>query len=44
MSKIKLFALGGQNENGKNMYVIEIDNDILVFESGLNYSSEETLS
>ena len=43
MSKIKLFALGGQNENGKNMYVIEIDNDILVFEAGLNYSSEETL-
>jgi len=43
MSKIKLFALGGQNENGKNMYVIEIDNNILVFEAGLNYTAEETL-
>lgn len=43
MSKIKLFALGGQNENGKNMYVIEIDKSIFVFEAGLNYSVEETL-
>lgn len=43
MSKIKLFALGGQNENGKNMYVIEIDKNILVFEAGLNYTAEETL-
>ena len=43
MSKIKLFALGGQNENGKNMYVIEIDKNIFVFEAGLNYSSEEAL-
>jgi len=43
MSKIKLFALGGQNENGKNMYVIEIDENILVFEAGLNYTAEETL-
>jgi len=43
MSKIKLFALGGQNENGKNMYVIEIDENILVFEAGLNYTKEDTL-
>ena len=43
MSKIKLFALGGQNENGKNMYVVEIDDNILVFEAGLNYTAEETL-
>ena len=43
MSKIKLFALGGQNENSKNMYVIEVDKSILVFEAGLNYATEETL-
>ena len=43
MSKIKIFALGGQNENGKNMYVIEIDKNILVFEAGLSYAQEETL-
>lgn len=43
MSKIKLFSLGGLNENGKNMFVMEIDNDILVFEAGLKYSDENTL-
>ena len=43
MSKIKLFALGGQNENGKNMYIIEIDKSIFVFEAGLSYSSDEAL-
>ena len=31
MSKINIFSLGGLNENGKNMYVIEVDNDIFVF-------------
>lgn len=43
MSKIKMFALGGLNENGKNMYVIEIDKDILVFEAGLRYADETML-
>ena len=43
MSKIKLFSLGGLNENGKNMFVMEIDDDILVFEAGLKYSDECTL-
>ena len=31
MSKIKIFGLGGLNENGKDMYVIDVDNDIFVF-------------
>ena len=31
MSKINIFSLGGLNENGKNMYVINVDNDIFVF-------------
>lgn len=43
MSKIKMFALGGQNETGKNMYVIEVDNDIFVFEAGLKYSEDASL-
>ena len=30
MAKIKIFALGGLNEIGKNMYVIDIDNNIFV--------------
>ena len=43
MSKINIFALGGLNENGKNMYVIEVDYDIFVFEAGLKYASDDLL-
>ena len=43
MSKIKMFALGGQNETGKNMYVVEVDKDIFVFEAGLKYSEDSSL-
>ena len=32
MAKIKIFGLGGLNENGKNMYIVEVDNDIFVFD------------
>lgn len=35
--KIKIFALGGLDEHGKNMYIIEINEDIFVFEAGLKY-------
>ena len=43
MSKIKIFSLGGLNENGKNMFVIEVDKEIFVFEAGLKYADEFTL-
>lgn len=43
MSKIKIFALGGQNENGKNMYVVEVNKDIFVFDSGLKYADDNML-
>lgn len=43
MSKIKIFSLGGLNEIGKNMYVIEIDKDILVIDTGLKYADEQML-
>ena len=43
MSKIKMFALGGQNETGKNMFVVEVDNDIFIFEAGLKYSEDASL-
>ncbi len=38
-----MFALGGLDENGKNMFVIEVGKDILVFEAGLKYADEMTL-
>ena len=43
MSKISIFSLGGLNENGKNMYVLEVDDDIFVFEAGLQFADEHTL-
>ena len=43
MSKIKIFACGGQNEVGKNMHVVEVDNDIYVFEAGLKYADDKLL-
>ena len=43
MSKIKIFALGGLNENGKNMYVVNVDEEIFVFDSGLKYDNDINL-
>ncbi len=43
MSKIKIFALGGLNEDGKNMYVVKVDNDIFVFDAGLKYPKDHML-
>lgn len=43
MSKIKIFSLGGLNEIGKNMYVVEVDKDIYIFEAGLKYASDDLL-
>ena len=43
MSKIKIFALGGLNENGKNMYVVNVDNEIFVFDAGLKYDNDINL-
>ena len=41
MSKIRIFSLGGLNENGKNMYVVEVDEDIFVFDAGLKYADDK---
>ena len=43
MSKIKIFSLGGLNENGKNMYVVNVDKDIFVFDAGLKYDNDLNL-
>lgn len=37
MSKVRFFALGGLDENGKNMYVVEVDEAIFIIEAGLKY-------
>ena len=43
MSKIQIFALGGLNENGKNMYVVNVDDNIFVFDAGLKYPTANML-
>ncbi len=43
MSKIKIFALGGLNEDGKNMYVVAVDKDIFIFDAGLKYPKDRLL-
>lgn len=43
MSKIKIFSLGGLNENGKNMYIVDVDNDIFVLDAGLKYADDKML-
>ncbi|WP_461215367.1 ribonuclease J [Lacticaseibacillus sp. GG6-2] len=43
MTKINLVALGGVRENGKNMYAIEVDDQIFVVDFGLKYPDNELL-
>ena len=40
MSNIRIVALGGLDENGKNLYCFEIDNKILIVNAGLKYPEE----
>ena len=40
MSNVKIFSLGGLDEMGKNCYVMDIDNDIFVFDCGIKYANE----
>lgn len=43
MATIKIVALGGQAENGKNLYMIEVDEQIFVIDAGLKYPEETML-
>lgn len=40
MQNVRIMALGGLDEDGKNMYLIEIDGDIFVVDAGLKYPPE----
>lgn len=33
MDQVRIFALGGLDENGKNMYVVEVNEAIFIIEA-----------
>ncbi len=41
MSKINVMALGGLNENGKNLYTVTVDDRLLIFDAGLKYAPDK---
>ena len=43
MSDIKLDILSGVRENGKNMYAVEVDDQIFILDCGLMYPENELL-
>ncbi|MCZ0755405.1 ribonuclease J [Anoxybacillus sp. J5B_2022] len=43
VEKIRVFSLGGVGEIGKNMYVIELDEDIFVIDAGVMFPEDEML-
>lgn len=43
MDQVRIFALGGLDENGKNMYVVEVNKAIFVIEAGLKFPDTEQL-
>ena len=43
MSKVRIFALGGLDEDGKNMFVVEVDDGIFILECGLKYPQGDQL-
>ncbi|OXS70653.1 ribonuclease J [Lysinibacillus sp. KCTC 33748] len=40
---VSIFALGGINEIGKNMYVVQVGNDILIIDCGAKFPDESLL-
>ena len=37
MSKVNIVSLGGVQETGKNLYVVEVDNDMFILDAGMKY-------
>ncbi|WP_276805210.1 ribonuclease J [Lactobacillus hominis] len=41
--KIKIMILGGVRENGKNMYAVQVDDEIFILDAGLKYPDNSLL-
>lgn len=41
MSKVNIFSLGGLQEDGKNLYVVEINEKLFILDAGLKYPTSE---
>ena len=37
MEQVRIFALGGLDEDGKNMFVVEVDDSIILIEAGIKF-------
>ena len=42
-SKIEIFSLGGLGENGRNLYVCNINHQLFIFDAGIKYPGEDLL-
>lgn len=42
MDKIKILALGGLDEEGRDLYCVEINGDIIVIEAGMKFPTKNT--
>lgn len=42
-AQVKIMPLGGVRENGKNMYIVDVNNSIYVLDCGLKYPENELL-
>lgn len=43
LSNIKIIPLGGVRENGKNMYIAEVEDEIFILDCGLKYPENDQL-
>lgn len=43
MSDVRIIALGGVRENGKNIYAVDVNDEIFVLDCGLKYPENEML-
>lgn len=43
MPNIRFTALGGQDEKGKNLYILEINDEMFILDAGLKYPEKGIL-